>query len=111
MVVAKTIDDLQSAITSQTAMVYTTWRDERLAKHLKITKRCRGSRCCVDDAGRYSPIDNFTRYAKMGVDLFCFSGGKGLSGPQCSGVLLGRKDLIDAALANSCPGKAPYAGR
>jgi seryl-tRNA(Sec) selenium transferase len=30
----------------------------------------------------------------MGVDLFCFSGGKGLCGPQCSGLLLGRKDLI-----------------
>jgi L-seryl-tRNA(Ser) seleniumtransferase len=39
----------------------------------------------------------------MGLDLFCFSGGKGLSGPQCSGLLLGRKDLIEAALANTSP--------
>src|ERR1043165_3594047 len=39
----------------------------------------------------------------MGVDLYCFSGGKGLAGPQCSGLLLGRKDLIKAALANCCP--------
>ena len=37
------------------------------------------------------------------MDLYCFSGGKGLRGPQCAGVLLGRKDLIDAALANSNP--------
>ena len=57
----------------------------------------------LDDAAGIPPYTNFTRYAKMGVDLFCFSGGKGLCGPQCAGVLLGRKDLIDAALANSNP--------
>jgi L-seryl-tRNA(Ser) seleniumtransferase len=39
----------------------------------------------------------------MGLDLYCFSGGKGMRGPQCSGVLLGRKDLIDAALKNYNP--------
>ena len=39
----------------------------------------------------------------MKIDLYCFSGGKGLRGPQCSGLLLGRKDLIDAALMNSAP--------
>jgi seryl-tRNA(Sec) selenium transferase len=39
----------------------------------------------------------------MGIDLYCFSGGKGLRGPQCSGLLLGRKDLIEAALLNSNP--------
>jgi L-seryl-tRNA(Ser) seleniumtransferase len=39
----------------------------------------------------------------MGLDLYAFSGGKGLCGPQCSGLLLGRKDLIEAALANSNP--------
>ena len=40
---------------------------------------------------------------RLGVDMYCFSGGKGLCGPQCAGVLLGRKDLIDAALYNSSP--------
>jgi L-seryl-tRNA(Ser) seleniumtransferase len=39
----------------------------------------------------------------MGADMYCFSGGKGLAGPQCSGVLLGRKDLIEAAMANTSP--------
>ncbi len=102
LVIAKTVEDLQPALTSQTAMVYTTWRDERVERVLKITKAA-GVPLLLDDAGGIPPFDNFTRYAKMGIDLFCFSGGKGLSGPQCAGVLLGRKDLIDAAMANNNP--------
>ena len=39
----------------------------------------------------------------MGFDLVQFSGGKGLRGPQNSGLLLGRKDLIEAAALNNCP--------
>ena len=102
LVLAQTVADLQPAITSQTAMVYTTWRDERLESTLKIS-RAAGIPLLLDDAGGIPPFENFTRYAKMGIDLFCFSGGKGLSGPQCSGVLLGRKHLIEAAMANNNP--------
>jgi seryl-tRNA(Sec) selenium transferase len=40
---------------------------------------------------------------KKGVDLVAFSGGKNLRGPQCSGLLLGRKDLVRKAYANSSP--------
>jgi L-seryl-tRNA(Ser) seleniumtransferase len=39
----------------------------------------------------------------MGFDLVAFSGGKGLRGPQCSGLLLGRKDLVEAAFLNGSP--------
>jgi L-seryl-tRNA(Ser) seleniumtransferase len=39
----------------------------------------------------------------MGFDLVTFSGGKGIRGPQCTGLLLGRKDLIDAAKLNNSP--------
>ena len=102
LVIAKTVDDLQSALTPQTAMVYTTWRDDRLERTLKITKAA-GVPLLLDDAAGIPPFENFTKYAKTGVDLYCFSGGKGLCGPQCSGVLLGRKDLIDAALYNTSP--------
>ena len=102
LVLADTVGALHSAITPKTAMVYTTWRDDRLLDVLKITKAA-GVPLLLDDAAGIPPFENFTRYAKMGVDLYCFSGGKGLRGPQCSGLLLGRKDLIDAALANSSP--------
>ena len=61
------------------------------------------SRCCSTPQAGIPPIENIRLYAKMGADLYTFSGGKGLMGPQCSGLLLGRKDLIEAALANSSP--------
>ena len=102
LVLAHKIDDLRSSITSQTAMVYTTWRDQRLVDALAITRPAEVP-LLVDDAAGIPPFENLSRYAKMGVDLYCFSGGKGLRGPQCSGILLGRKHLIDAALANYSP--------
>jgi seryl-tRNA(Sec) selenium transferase len=101
-VLAQTLEALQAALNEKTAMVYTTWRDDRLPRALDVTRRA-NIPLLLDDAAGIPPIDNLSRYAKMGVDLYCFSGGKGLRGPQCAGVLLGRKDLIDAALANSNP--------
>jgi len=102
LILAKTVEDLPSALTSQTAMVYTTWRDERIEQILKITKPA-GVPVLLDDAAGIPPFSNFTRYAKLGVDLYCFSGGKGMRGPQCAGVLLGRKDLVEAARYNCSP--------
>ncbi|HEX4228260.1 MAG TPA: aminotransferase class V-fold PLP-dependent enzyme [Bryobacteraceae bacterium] len=102
LVMAATVSDLPSALNDQTAMVYTTWRDDNLEKALEITRRAKVP-LLLDDAAGIPPFENLSRYAKMGVDLYCFSGGKGMRGPQCAGLLLGRKDLIDAALHNYCP--------
>jgi seryl-tRNA(Sec) selenium transferase len=43
------------------------------------------------------PREHLSSYVREGFDLVAFSGGKGLRGPQCSGLLLGRKDLVDGA--------------
>jgi L-seryl-tRNA(Ser) seleniumtransferase len=102
LVVARTTDELQAAINPQTAMIYTTILGERLEQAIAIAKNAKVP-LLLDDAAGIPPIDNLRLYPKMGLDLFCFSGGKGLSGPQCSGLLLGRKDLIEAALANTSP--------
>lgn len=97
-----TLDDLPGALNDRTAMIYTTWLGDRLRAALAATKKA-GVPLLLDDAAGIPPIENLTSYARMGIDLFCFSGGKGLCGPQCSGVLLGRKDLIEAALAQCSP--------
>jgi L-seryl-tRNA(Ser) seleniumtransferase len=102
LVLANTLADLPSSITTQTAMVYTTWRDDNLPKAIAITKNANVP-LLLDDAAGIPPFENLSRYAALGVDLYCFSGGKGMRGPQCSGVLLGRKHLIDAALKNYNP--------
>ncbi len=102
LVLVRGLEELQAAINSNTAMVYTTRDGEELEKILAVTKKA-GVPLLVDQAAGIPPIDKMTRYAKLGVDLYCFSGGKGLCGPQCSGLLLGRKDLIQAALANYSP--------
>jgi L-seryl-tRNA(Ser) seleniumtransferase len=57
----------------------------------------------VDAASTLPPISHLTRWIAAGADLAIYSGGKGIRGPQDSGLLAGRKDLIEAARANSNP--------
>ena len=102
LVLVEKPDDIANAINSNTAMIYTTHLGEKLAREDSIAKQNKVP-MLLDDAAGIPPIDNIKLYAKMKLDMYTFSGGKGLRGPQCSGVLLGRKDLIDAAMRNSCP--------
>lgn len=49
------------------------------------------------------PVERLSLYNKMGFDLVTFSGGKGICAPQSTGILMGRKDLIEAARLNTSP--------
>jgi len=62
-----------------------------------------GVPCFNDAAADVPPISNLWNYTQMGFDLVTFSGGKGIRGPQNAGLLLGRKDLIEAAALNNNP--------
>ena len=62
-----------------------------------------GVPCLNDAAADVPPISNLWNYTQMGFDMVAFSGGKGMRGPQNSGLLLGRKDLIAAATQNNSP--------
>lgn len=95
-------EELTNAINENTAMIYTTDLGEKLQRQLAIAKD-RKVPMLLDDAAGIPPVNNAKLYAKMGIDLYTFSGGKGLCGPQCSGLLLGRKDLVEAALLNCSP--------
>ena len=60
--------------------------------------RANGVPLIVDAAAQLPPKDNLGRFIAMGVDLVTFSGGKALGGPQASGILAGRRDLVASAL-------------
>jgi uncharacterized pyridoxal phosphate-dependent enzyme len=103
LVLAESREQMAKAINGATAMIYTTTTEtEPLTREIAIAKRA-GVPLFVDAADGVPPIGKLQQFAKMGCDLYTVSGGKGLCGPQSSGILLGRKDLIDAALANSNP--------
>lgn len=57
----------------------------------------------VDAAAQVPPVENLWRYTEMGAALAIFSGGKDLHGPQSSGLVLGRKELIEAIRRNGPP--------
>jgi L-seryl-tRNA(Ser) seleniumtransferase len=57
----------------------------------------RGLPVLVDAAGELPPRSNLRAILATGADLVAFSGGKALRGPQATGILCGRRDLISAA--------------
>ena len=56
-----------------------------------------------DAAADTPPVSHLWDYANMGYDLIAFSGGKAIRGPQCAGLLIGKKELIANALLNNSP--------
>ena len=57
----------------------------------------------LDAAADVPPVERLSEYNRMGFDLVAFSGGKALRGPSNTGLLLGRKDLVEAAKLNTNP--------
>ncbi len=63
----------------------------------------------VDAASMLPPRENLYRFLRAGADMVVYSGGKGVRGPQGSGILVGRADLIEAAATQASP--AQFLGR
>ena len=104
-------DTCVNALGPQTAMIYYLggtrgdWAWETpvpLAECVAIAKKA-GVPVLIDAANLLPSWDNIPRVAATGVDLIAFSGGKHIRGPQSTGVLAGRKDLLQAAWLNSSP--------
>jgi L-seryl-tRNA(Ser) seleniumtransferase len=108
-------DDLRKALRERTAAVLYFMRPDWTERGLIPLERCiaiaheRGVPVIVDAAAQIPPVRNLWAITGMGADLALFSGGKGLRGPQSSGLILGRKDLIEACAFNGPP--HPYIGR
>jgi len=111
IVEVETREQLEQAVGPNTAMMYFlggtshdwTWETPvPLEACLAVTRKA-GIALMVDAANMLPPWDNIRKLAAQGVDLIAISGGKHMRGPQCSGILAGRKDLIRAAWLNSSP--------
>src|SRR5229473_1164632 len=102
LVLVETPEELANAINTNKAMIYTTHLGSDLQTENAVAKKF-NIPMLLDDAAGIPPIAHIKLYAQMGLDMYTFSGGKGLRGPQCSGLLLGRKDLIEAAILNTSP--------
>ena len=99
--------ELEEAISPRTAMLFFLNMAEprgeiRREEFVSIAKDA-GIPCLIDAAADIPPVENLSILIEMGFDLAAFSGGKGIRGPQTSGLLLGRKGLIQAASFNASP--------
>ena len=91
--------EIADAITDRTAAVfYVADAAARppLAEVVKVAHAA-GVPVIVDAAAQLPPQSNLRRFIELGVDLVAFSGGKALNGPQGTGILAGRRDLVMAA--------------
>lgn len=98
---------LRAAINEKTAMLFylnfVANQSPITREELVAVGKEKGIPTLIDAAADLPPASNLKRFNEMGFDLVAFSGGKGLRGPQCSGILMGRRDLIAAAFANGSP--------
>jgi len=103
---AVTAEQFERAFGPRTAGVY--WLSDgvepglQLPEAIEIAHR-RGVPVLVDASNTLPPPEHLHSFVDMGADLVAFSGGKGLRGPQGSGILTGRADLIRAARLQSSP--------
>jgi L-seryl-tRNA(Ser) seleniumtransferase len=107
LVDVETLDDLERAISPRTAMMLAYNIHEKSGRigHREWIAAARRHQIptLLDAAADTPPRERLWEYNKMGFDLVAFSGGKALRGPQNAGLLLGRKDLIEAAKLNTSP--------
>ena len=100
-----TADELEAAINENTACVAFVimpfaLHGVGLEETIRVAHE-RGVPVIVDAAAELPPRANLSKFHKMGADMVAFSGGKGIGGPQSSGLLAGKADLVEAAVMNS----------
>jgi L-seryl-tRNA(Ser) seleniumtransferase len=110
IVEVETKEQLINAISEKTAMIGALASVERsqragtvMPQELVAIAKDKRVPLLIDAASELPPVLSLTKYTTMGADLTVISGGKGLLGPQSTGILAGRRDLIEAAALNHSP--------
>src|SRR5216683_841653 len=107
LVEIETQDQLRAAVNQRTAMMHFS-NFANAAGQIKVDEWVKLAKqynipCMNDAAADTPPASHLWDYANMGYDLITFSGGKAIRGPQCAGMLIGRKELVANALLNNSP--------
>ena len=107
VVKVKTTKQLEKAITNKTCMLWFlnahTDKGEIKCEEFVALGKKHNIPTFIDCAADVPPVENLFRFTKMGFDLVSFSGGKGLRGPQSAGLLLGKREYIEAARMHTPP--------
>lgn len=106
--------ELEAAFSERTAAVAYLFSPNITRNALPLEHVCevaheRGVPVLVNAASFLPPRANLKRFTAAGADMVVYSGGKGVRGPQGTGILVGKQHLIDAAMANASP--AQFFGR
>lgn len=107
LVEVETVEDLENAINEQTAMLwflnYTAPQGKIQHEEWVALGKKHQIPTMIDIAADVPPVENLWKYNDMGFDIVCISGGKAMKGPQSTGILMGRKDIIEAARLSAPP--------
>jgi L-seryl-tRNA(Ser) seleniumtransferase len=94
------LEQIERAINPKTAAIGYVWYGVEQHPDLKSLVELAHRRnlpVIMDGAFSMPPVENLTAHSRYGIDLIAYSGGKHLGGPQASGLLCGRADLIRSA--------------
>jgi len=101
-----TDEEVEAAINEKTVAlgyVFSTPTGEEPLKRLIRIGRRHNLPVIVDAASELPPVENLRKIVAWGADLVAFSGGKDIMGPNDTGILCGRRDLIESAFMQACP--------